>query len=106
MVGLGMVIGRPDVVSVPYIDGGWLALVTGLLVVFLPLYYVMSPRSVSIREIFPGTLIAVSGWLFLQVLFQVYAVNAVQYQVYGFVDAVLFMLWLYLGGRSFYSVLS
>lgn len=99
MIAVGTVIGRPDVVSVPYLDAvSWLVLIGGLVGVFVPLYYVMPPASVSVREILPGTATAVVGWLALQALFQLYAANAAQYQAYGFVGVVLlFMLWLYLG---------
>lgn len=99
MITVGTVIGMPDVVAVPYLDAvSWLVLIGGLVGVFVPLYYVMPPVSVSIREILPGTATAVAGWLALQALFQLYAANALQYRVYGFVGAVLlFMLWLYIG---------
>lgn len=97
MVGLGTLLGRPALVNIPYVDiFGWFALIIGLMVVFLPLYYVMPPIDVTVREIVPGALFASVGWFALQAGFQLYAANAGQYQAYGFVGAILlFVLWLY-----------
>ncbi len=97
MVGLGTLIGRPTFVDIPFINiFGWVALIVGLIVVFLPLYYVMPPLDVSVREILPGAIIASIGWFVLQAGFQLYAANAGQYQAYGFLGAVfLFVIWLY-----------
>ncbi len=97
MVGLGTLIGRPTLIDIPFIDVfGWFGLIAGLVVVFLPLYYVMPPVDVSVREILPGALVASVGWFALQAGFQLYAANAGQYQAYGFLGAVfLFVIWLY-----------
>ena len=76
----------------------WVLVLPGLVIVLAPLYYVMPPGSVTLREILPGTFTAVVGIMMLQELFGLYAANAQQYQAYGFVGAVmLFMLWLYFG---------
>jgi len=85
--------------ELPYIGVlGWLVTVVGLFAALVPVYYVMPPGRFSVREVLPGTATAVVGWLFLQVLFGVYASLAVQYQAYGFLGAVLlFLLWLYFG---------
>lgn len=70
----------------------------GLIAVLAPLYYVMPPAAVSMREILPGTLVAVLGLLLLHQLFHIYTFYAGQYQAYGFMGAVLlFLLWLYIG---------
>lgn len=73
-------------------------LLVGLLIVLAPLYYVMPPVRVPVREAVPGTLTAVVGLIVLQQVFDVYASFAGQYQAYGFIGAVLlFLLWLYVG---------
>ncbi len=75
-----------------------LGLGLGLVVVFLPLYTVMSPPGHSVREVVPGAVLAAAGWVVLQALFSLYAANADQYQAYGIIGAVLlFLTWLYLG---------
>lgn len=85
--------------GIPY--GTWISaslLFLGLGAVFLPMYYVMPPRDVGIRNALPGTVTAVLGWHLLQSLFGVYAGVAGRYQAYGLLGAVLlFLLWLYLG---------
>lgn len=97
MVGIGTVLGRAALAAVPY--AGLLvyaALIVGLLIVFLPLYYVMPPVDVSIREALPGAVLLAVGWLVLQAGFQVYAANAGDYQAYGLLGAILlFLTWLY-----------
>jgi membrane protein len=97
MLGLGTLLGRPALVDIPFITViGWVVLILGLVVVLLPLYYVMPPVDVSLREILPGTLFASAGWLVLQAGFQLYAANAGQYQAYGFLGVILlFVTWLY-----------
>jgi len=75
-----------------------LVLLGGLLALLVPVYYVMPPVSVRFRDVVPGTVVAVFGWVVLQVAFRIYAENALQYQAYGIIGAVfLFLLWLYLG---------
>lgn len=73
-----------------------LALLIG--VVFFPLYYVLPPKPVTVREALPGTVFAALGWVVLRFAFSVYAANAGRYQVYGILGAVLlFVTWLYFG---------
>lgn len=73
-------------------------LFVGLLIVLAPLYYVMPPGRVPVRQTVPGTLTAVVGLIVLQQVFHVYASLAGQYRAYGFIGAVLlFLLWLYVG---------
>ncbi|QCW02643.1 YihY/virulence factor BrkB family protein [Natrinema pallidum] len=78
---------------------GWVALLAGLVFVFLPIYYVLPPIPVSLGEALPGALFAAVGWTILQFGFQLYASNAAQYEAYGAVGAVLlFVTWLYFAG--------
>lgn len=97
MVVLGTVLRRPGFVEIPFVDiFGWAMLLIGLVVVFLPLYYVMPPDEMTVRAALPGTLVVSGGWLVLQAGFQVYTAHAGQYQAYGLLGAVLlFVLWLY-----------
>lgn len=96
---LRLIVAFADIGFVPYLDVlGWLFLWLGLLVFLLPLYWVMPPVRVSLLEILPGTLLAVVGWVLLQSAFELYTLNAAQYQAFGLVGVVLlFMLWLYFG---------
>jgi membrane protein len=69
-----------------------------LLVTFLPIYYVLPPVSVSVREILPGAAFAAVGWILLQTAFVVYTQQAGKYAAYGFLGAILlFITWLYFG---------
>lgn len=73
-------------------------LVAGLVIGLAPLYYVMPPYSIHIREIVPGTVTAGCGLIVLREAFRVYVQYASQYRAYGFIGAVLlFLLWLYFG---------
>ena len=77
----------------------WIALLIGLVLVFLPIYYVLPPISVTVSEIVPGAVFAAIGWTILQIGFQIYAANAGRYAAYGAVGAVLlFVTWLYFAG--------
>ncbi|EMA47093.1 YihY/virulence factor BrkB family protein [Halobiforma nitratireducens] len=99
MVVIGTVLGiAAD--HVPFVGLlSWVALLLGLVLVFLPLYYVLPPISVGVLEVLPGTVVAAVGWTILQVGFQIYAANAGRYQAYGAVGAViLFVTWLYFAG--------
>ena len=74
-------------------------LFVGLVVAFFPLYYVLPPVRIRVRDALPGTVVAASGWLALQVGFRFYAENARQYAAYGVLGAVLlFVVWLYVAG--------
>ncbi len=78
---------------------GWLALLGGLVLVFLPMYYVLPPIAISLREATPGAVFAAFGWVLLQLGFQVYVANAGQYEAYGAIGAILlFVTWLYFAG--------
>jgi len=63
---------------------------------FLPIYYVLPPVDVSIREVLPGAAVAAGGWVLLQLGFRVYAASASRFGAYGMIGAVLlFVTWLY-----------
>ena len=85
--------------QIPFIDVlGTLVLVAVLTIAFLPIYYVLPPVEVSVKEVLPGTVVAAVGWVLLQVGFRIYAANAGSYQAYGVIGAVLlFVTWLYFG---------
>ncbi|MCU4751499.1 YihY/virulence factor BrkB family protein [Halobacteria archaeon AArc-curdl1] len=77
----------------------WLGLLFGLVLVFIPIYYVLPPIDVTPVEILPGVMFTATGWVVLQFGFQVYAANAGQYQAYGVLGAIiLFVTWLYFAG--------
>jgi len=76
----------------------FVALVVGLTVAFLPMYYVFPNVSVSLREVVPGAVVAALGWTILQSLFQVYVSLASPGRLYGVIGGViLFITWLYFG---------
>ncbi len=82
---------------IPYVNVlGTLALVAVLALAFLPLYYVLPPDEVTVREVLPGTVVAAVGWVLLQLGFRLYAANAGTYEAYGYIGGVLlFVTWLY-----------
>ncbi|MFC4550971.1 MULTISPECIES: YihY/virulence factor BrkB family protein [Halorussus] len=101
VVALGYAVRSPAVAqTVPYVNVvGRIALLVGLTVAFLPLYYVLPPVDVTVREALPGAAFAAVGWLVLQALFQLYTANASKYQAYGVIGALLlFVTWLYFAG--------
>ena len=78
---------------------GWTVLVGGLFIAFVPIYYVLPPIRIPLREALPGAVVATLGWTVLQWGFQFYAANAGQYEAYGVIGAVLlFVTWLYFAG--------
>ncbi|WP_247729319.1 YihY/virulence factor BrkB family protein [Halovivax limisalsi] len=99
MVAIGYFIGV-TAASVPFGRVvGWIGLLAGLVLVFLPIYYVMPPVDISVRSAVPGAVFAAVGWTLLQFGFQLYAANAAQYEAYGAVGGVLLLVtWLYLAG--------
>ncbi|UPV74473.1 YihY/virulence factor BrkB family protein [Halorussus limi] len=101
VVAVGYALRSPSVVvDVPYRNVlGNLALAAALVVAFLPLYYVMPPVEMTVREAVPGAVVAGVGWVVLHALFQLYLSNAARYQAYGVIGAVLLLLtWLYFAG--------
>jgi YihY family inner membrane protein len=75
-----------------------LALVAGLTLAFLPLYYVFPDHAVTLAEAAPGAVFAAVGWAVLEAVFRLYAANATQFDLYGIVGAVLLLVtWFYFG---------
>lgn len=99
MIAIGVVLGFVAG-TVPFAGVlSWAALLLGLTLAFLPVYYVLPPIDVDLAEILPGAAFAAVGWTILQVGFQIYAANAGQYEAYGAIGAVLlFVTWLYFAG--------
>jgi membrane protein len=100
MVGIGVVIRSSTLEGVPFIDfAGTVVLLLGLMLVFLPLYYVLPPVEMTVREALPGTVFAAIGWIVLQGGFQLYAQSASKAPVYGaLAGVILFLTWLYFAG--------
>jgi membrane protein len=99
MIGIGAAL-RLVADTVPFADVlSLFALLLGLVLVFLPIYYVLPPIPVAVEDVLPGAIFAAVGWTILQLGFQLYASNAGQYEAYGAVGAVLlFVTWLYFAG--------
>jgi membrane protein len=75
---------------------GLLALVVGLSVVFLAMYYVFPDPDMTVRGALPGAVFAAVGWTLLQGLFQVYVSMANPSRLYGVLGGIiLFITWLY-----------
>lgn len=71
----------------------------GLFVVFLPVYYVMPPLSVSLSHVVPGAALAAVGWAVLHTVFVYYLTQAGKYSGYGVLGGILLMVtFLYLFG--------
>ena len=71
----------------------------GLFLVFLPIYYVMPPLSVTLRHVVPGAAFAAVGWAVLHAFFVYYVANAAKYSAYGVLGGILlFVTFLYLFG--------
>ncbi|VTT86464.1 Inner membrane protein YihY, formerly thought to be RNase BN [Halorubrum sp. DM2] len=96
MVVVGAFVAAAD--AVPLVEAASvLALPAFLAAVFLPMYYLLPQPTVSVREALPGAAFAAVCWTLLQAGFQVYAVSAAQYQVYGVIGGILLLVtWLYL----------
>ncbi|NHN42699.1 YihY/virulence factor BrkB family protein [Halorubellus sp. JP-L1] len=73
-----------------------LALVVGLTVAFLPIYYFFPDVEMEVRSALPGALFAAVGWAVLQALFQVYVSYGGSGGGSGFLGgAILILTWLY-----------
>lgn len=95
MVAVGAILATADVPFATNI-GGFVFLLGGLTLVFLPLYYVFPDQNVTISEVLPGTIFAAVSWVFLQFGFQVYAQTAQQFELYGVLGAALLLVtWFY-----------
>ena len=95
MVAVGALVAAVD--TLPLVDVTSVVLLPVLLtVVFLPMYFLLPYPEVSVEEALPGAAFAAIGWTVLQAGFQVYAVSAGQYQVYGVIGGILLLVtWLY-----------
>ncbi len=106
IVGIALAIGLVIAVGIaltflplglPFVNVLGSVLLIGLLVIaFLPIYYVLPPVDLTIRDVLPGAFIAAGGWVLLQIGFRSYATNASTYGAYGMIGAILlFVTWLY-----------
>jgi hypothetical protein len=78
---------------------GTLALLLGLTVTFLPLYYFLPNAEIAVREALPGAAFAAVGWTALQTGFRLYTEIATGYEAYGVLaGALLLLTFLYFGG--------
>ncbi|WP_435334908.1 YihY/virulence factor BrkB family protein [Haloarchaeobius sp. TZWWS8] len=76
-----------------------LVLAAGLVLAFLPMYYVFPDTDVTIREILPGVLFAAVGWALLQGLFQIYVAISTRGEAVGLLTGIMLLLaWLYFSG--------
>ncbi|WP_435361018.1 YihY/virulence factor BrkB family protein [Haloarchaeobius sp. DFWS5] len=76
-----------------------LVLSAGLVLAFLPMYYVFPNTDVSVREVLPGVFVAAFGWALLQGLFQLYVVLAMGGSPTDLVTGIMLLLtWLYFCG--------
>ena len=76
---------------------GFVALVVGLVVAFLPMYYVFPDWPMTLSEALPGAVVAALGWTLLQALFQVYVSMSSGAKLYGVLGGVVLLItWLYL----------
>lgn len=79
---------------------GPVALWFSLVVLFTPIYYVLS-GDVSVREVLPGATFAATGWAVSAVALRLYVTVSSSVHLYGVVGAVLLVLsWLYVVGLS------
>lgn len=66
--------------------------------VFVPVFWILPARSLSLRSVLPGAAVAGAGWATLGVAFGVYTRLAGGFQLYGVLAGVVLLLtWLYLG---------
>ena len=83
--------------SFPLLVNAVLLLVT-LFLLFVPIYYVLTPGERTVGDVLPGAVFAALGFILLQVGFIYYAQQAGQFKALGVVGAVLlFVTWLYFG---------
>jgi len=78
---------------------GTLALLLGLTVTFLPLYYFLPNADMAVRDALPGAAFAAVGWTALQTGFRLYTQLSSGYEAYGVLaGALLLLTFLYFGG--------
>jgi len=67
MIGIGAML-QVVADSVPFAGLlSWIVLLGGLILVFLPIYYVLPPIPVELTEVIPGVVFAAVGWTVLQI---------------------------------------
>ncbi|AEN05747.1 ribonuclease BN [halophilic archaeon DL31] len=96
VVGVAVALARLQL-DVPFLAPlGLVALVVVLVVAFLPVYSVLPPIDVPLRDALPGAALAAVGWVGLQIGFRIYTRYAGRYAAYGLIGSVLlFVTWLY-----------
>ena len=100
MVAVGAVLRGAILAMVPFPNlVSALALLVGLTVGFLPLYYVLPEADMTVRRALPGAVFVAVGWIVLQFVFQAYLAGSAKYEAYGMLGAVLlFVTFLYFAG--------
>lgn len=72
---------------------------TALVLVFLPIYYLLPAIDQSVINALPGAIMAAVSWTTLNAVFGLYASIASQYELYGVLGGVLLLLtWFYVSG--------
>lgn len=69
-----------------------------MLVVFVFIYKITPNRHLTIREVFPGAVFSIMGWIFTSLLFSFYVNNFGNYSaMYGSIGGIIILLiWLYI----------
>jgi len=98
LVGVGIVVGAgfasTRVGSVPW-PVRTLLLTVALSIPLVPVYYVLSPDGVDLRDVIPGSILTAGGWVVLRVAFRTYLDLGNRYAVFGALGAlVLLVTWL------------
>ncbi|MGM0398440.1 MAG: YihY/virulence factor BrkB family protein [Halobacteriota archaeon] len=95
---LGVVLSALDLGAVTLVVGP-ASLTIGLVLAFLPIFYIFPDANVSVREALPGTVLTAVGWTALATTFGIYAQFVPSFRLYGVLGAALLLVtWLYLGG--------
>ncbi|WP_436912278.1 YihY/virulence factor BrkB family protein [Halosimplex marinum] len=77
---------------------GFAGLILGLIVAFLPMYYVFPNVEMTLTRALPGATVAAVGWTLLQALFQVYVSMSSTSELYGVLGGIILLItWLYFG---------
>jgi len=77
---------------------GFVGLITGLVLAFLPMYYFFPNVEMTVVGALPGATLAAVGWTLLQALFQVYVSLSSTSELYGVLGGIILLItWLYFG---------
>jgi membrane protein len=77
---------------------GFVGLITGLVLAFLPMYYFFPTVEMTVTRALPGATVAAVGWTILQALFQVYVSLSSTSELYGVLGGIILLVtWLYFG---------